>query len=78
MVGRSKRMKTALDATLRDAVDRMEPDLRLLKGTAMILQALSESADAVDPVAIEAIAHLAHQTTTRLECSWREARDGLR
>jgi len=56
----------------------MEPDLRLLEGTVSVLQGLSETSDAVAPVALEAIAHLAGETVERVTTRWREACDVLR
>ena len=78
MVRRGTRTLVEHDAALRRALDQMEPDLRLLDGTSVILQALSETADAVEPIALAAVAHLVREATGRLESSWREARDALR
>lgn len=39
------------EPVLRDLLDRMESDLRLLEGTVSVLQGLSETSDAVEPVA---------------------------
>ena len=66
------------DEGARDLLDRMEPDLRLLEGTVSVLRSLSETSDAVEPVALEAIAHLVGQTVERLKSRWREACDVLR
>lgn len=66
------------ELVLRDLLDRMEPDLRLLEGTVSVLQGLSETSDAVEPVALEAIAHLAGVTVERVTARWREACDVLR
>jgi len=46
-------------------VDEMEPDLNLLEGTASILRSLFETSDAVEPVVLEAIAHLAGASPRR-------------
>jgi hypothetical protein len=59
--------------TLRGALDRMEPDLRLLEGTVSVLRALSATDDAVEPIAIEALAYLAGETVSRIASRWREA-----
>lgn len=66
------------DAGARDLLDQMEPDLRLLEGTVSVLRSLSETSDAVEPVALEAIAHLAGETVERVTSRWREAYDVLR
>lgn len=63
--------------TLRDALDCMEPDLRLLEGTVLVLRALSASDDAVEPIAIESVAYLAGETVSRIASRWREACDLL-
>lgn len=63
---------------LRDLLDRMESDLRLLEGTVSVLRGLSETSDAVEPVALEAITHLAGETVERITSRWREACDVLR
>jgi len=78
MVGHKTEMQPKHDAALRESLDRMEPELRLLAGTAMILQTLAETADALDPVALEAIAHLTRERADRLENCWRGARNALR
>jgi hypothetical protein len=59
-------------------LDRMEPDLRLLEGSVSVLRALSEASDAVEPVALEAIAHLAGESLERVTLRWREACGVLR
>lgn len=79
MVGRSgKRGSRVDDVSIRDLLDRMEPDFRLLEGTVSVLRSLSETSDAVEPVALEAIAHLAGETVERVTSRWREACDVLR
>jgi hypothetical protein len=55
----------------------MELDLRLLEGTVSVLRALSEANDAVEPIAVEAVSHLAGDTVGRIASVWREARDVL-
>jgi len=62
---------------LRNALDHMEPDLKLLEGTVSVLRTLSETSDAVEPIAMEAVAYLAHETIGRLSSRWRQARDVL-
>jgi hypothetical protein len=59
-------------------LDGMEPDLRLLEGTVSVLRSLAETSDALEPVALEAIAHLAGEGVERVTSLWREARDVLR
>lgn len=56
----------------------MEPELRLLEGTVAVLRALSSTDDAVDPVAIEAVAYLAGDTVDRVSALWREASEQTR
>lgn len=63
---------------LLDQLDRMEPDLRLLEGTVSVLRALSETSDGVEPVALEAIAHLAGESLERVALRWRESCNVLR
>lgn len=79
MVGRSGQRRSKLDEeAARDLIDRMEPDLRLLEGTVSVLRSLSETSDAVEPVALEAIAHLAGATVERVTSRWRQTCDVLR
>jgi hypothetical protein len=79
MVGRSAQHTSKHDNTsLHDLLDHMEPDLRLLEGTVSILRSLSETSDAVEPVALETIAHLAGETVERLTLRWRAACNILR
>lgn len=66
------------DAKIRELLDCMEPDLRLLEGTVSVLRSLSETSDAVELVALEAIAHLAGETLERVSSAWRGACDELR
>ena len=66
------------DEGVRDLLDGMEPDLRLLEGTVSVLRSLSETSDAIEPVALEAIARLAGETVDRVTSRWREACDVLR
>lgn len=66
------------EPVLHDLLDLMEPDLRLLEGTVSVLRGLSETSDAVEPVALEAIAHLTGETVERITSRWREACDVLR
>lgn len=68
----------ARDDRLAAVLDHMEPDLILLKGTVSLLQALSETSDAVEPVALEAVGRLADEVTERLTADWREACGVLR
>ncbi len=66
------------DAKIQELLDCMEPDLRLLEGTVSVLRSLSETSDAVEPVALEAIAHVAGETLERVNSAWRGACDALR
>ncbi|KQZ96023.1 hypothetical protein ASD64_17805 [Mesorhizobium sp. Root157] len=66
------------EEVLLDLLDRMEPDLRLLEGSVSVLRALSEASDAVEPVAMEAMAHLAGESLERVALRWREACGVLR
>lgn len=66
------------DKGVHDMLDRMEPDLRLLEGTVSVLRSLSETSDAVEPVALEAVVHLAGEAVERVTSRWREASDVLR
>ena len=63
---------------LLDLLGQMEPDLRLLEGTVSVLRALSEASDGAEPVALEAIAHLAGESLERVALRWREACNVLR
>lgn len=79
MVRQSRQHRLRVDDEgARDLLDRMEPDLRLLEGTVSVLRSLSETSDAVEPVALEAIAHLVGETVERVTSRWREACDVLR
>lgn len=79
MVRRSGQHRSSVvDDSARDLLDQIEPDLRLLEGTVSVLRSLSEKSDAVEPVALEAIAHLAGETVERVTSRWREACDVLR
>lgn len=48
-------------ARLQELLYRMEPQLRLLRGTVVVLHALSETTDSVEPVALAALAHLTNE-----------------
>lgn len=61
-----------------DLLDQMEPDLRLLEGTVSVLRVLSETSDSVEPVALEAIAHLAGESLERVTLQWHDACCALR
>ena len=79
MVRRSDQHRSRVDdGGARDLLDRIEPDLRLLEGTVSVLRSLSETSDAGEPVALEAIAHLDGDTVERLLSRLREACDVLR
>lgn len=66
------------DAALRGVLDQMEPDLKLLEGVVAVLRALSATDDAVEPMAIEAMAYLAGETVDRVSALWREASEQAR
>jgi hypothetical protein len=66
------------DEKVLDLIDRIEPDLRLLEGVVSVLRSLSETSDAVEPVALEAMARLAGETVDRVTSCWRESCDVLR
>lgn len=61
-----------------DLMDRMEPDLKLLEGIVSLLRSLSDTSDAVQPIAIEALAHMAGLPVYRLSAVWREAMEAAR
>lgn len=65
------------ELALRNALDDMEPNLRLLTGVASLLRSLSEAQDGIEPVALAAIAHLAGDAVERASTRWREACDVL-
>ena len=54
-------------------MDRMESDLKLLEGVVSLLRSLSDTTDAVEPIAIETLAHMAGSPVDRLAAVWREA-----
>lgn len=64
--------------TVLDRLDRMEPELRLLEGSVSLLRSLSETADATEPVALEALARLAGDSVERVTKEWHDACDVLR
>ena len=61
-----------------DLLDRMEPDLKLLEGVVSLLRSLSDTSDAVEPIAIEALANMAGLPVDRLSAVWREAMEAAR
>lgn len=63
---------------IQKRLHRMEPDLRLLRGAAVLLHTVSESADSVEPVAFEALARLVDEPLERITACWREAFDASR
>lgn len=71
--GRSDRGDQA--ARLQHLLHEMEPQLRLMQGAVVILCALSETADSVEPIALAARAHLAGQPVEQITASWQEALD---
>lgn len=66
------------EPVLRDLLDRMESDLRLLEGTVSVLQGLSETSDAVEPVASRPSPTSPAMAVERVTARWREACGVLR
>ena len=65
-------------ARLQDLLHRMEPQLRLLQGAVVVLHALSETADSVEPAALAALAHLTSGPVEQIAVCWQEALDVAR
>ena len=47
--------------------------MKLLEGVVSLLRSLSDTTDAVEPIAIETLAHMAGSPVDRLAAVWREA-----
>lgn len=60
---------------MRDLLYHMEPQLRLLQGTAMVLRVLSGTSDSIEPVAFEAVALLTGEPVEQIMTCWREVLD---
>lgn len=71
--GRGSRRDQA--ARLQDLLHRMEPQLRLLQGAVVVLRALSETTDSIEPIALEALAHLTGEPVEQITACWRDALD---
>lgn len=65
-------------AEVQESLHCMEPDLRLLQGVSVLLHALSETADSVEPVAFEALSRLVDEPLERITTCWREAFNAAR
>lgn len=65
-------------ARLQELLYSMEPQLRLLQGAAVVLHALSETTDSVEPVALAALAHLIGEPVEQITTCWHEALDVAR
>lgn len=66
------------EARFQELLYRMEPHLRLLHGAVVVLQALSETTDSVEPVALAALAHLAGEPLEQIMAYWQESLDAAR
>lgn len=66
----TKRPDRALVALLA-----IEPELREIQSVALVLQALAETADALDPMALLVLARALNRSAGQIEVSWRS---GLR
>lgn len=62
-------------AGLQDLLHRMEPQLRLLQGAVVVLRALSDTTDSIEPIALEALAHLTGEPVEQTTVCWRDALD---
>lgn len=62
-------------ARLQELLHHMEPQLRLLRGAVVVLRALSETTDSVEPVALAALAHMTDESLEQITICWREAFD---
>jgi len=63
---------------LQELLYSMEPQLRLLQGAVVILHALSETTDSVEPVALAALAHLTGEPVEQITACWHEVLDVAR
>ena len=73
-----KRSRPEDAAHTLDPLMQMEPDLRLLQGLLALLRGLSETSDAIEPIALAALARLCEGPVERMDLCWREAVDGMR
>jgi hypothetical protein len=56
----------------------MEPELRQLLSIAALLEILSQANEPIEPLALEALAAMANQSTRNLDCLWRAANKAAR
>ncbi len=62
---------------MQELLHRMEPQLRLLQGVVVVLRALSDTTDSIEPIALEALAHLAGEPVEQITACWRDALDTI-
>jgi len=74
-MGGKRRSRSEDAAHALDRLMQMEPDLRLLQGLLTLLRGLSETSDAIEPVALAALARLCEGPVERMDLCWREAVD---
>lgn len=69
---RGKRRQTTNSCdTLVDLLLQMEPELKHLQGSIVILQALGSTTDSVEPIALAALAHSCDASFDRVLEGWR-------
>ncbi|MET2829310.1 hypothetical protein [Mesorhizobium shangrilense] len=51
----------------------MEPELRMLEGVVAALQAMSTTADMVEPIALAALAYVGGESLQKVLIAWRSA-----
>jgi hypothetical protein len=61
-----------------EALDDIEPELRHLDGLVTAFRILGEADDAIEPVAVSALARCARETLEEIERNWRAAIYALR
>jgi len=61
---------TSLDRAT-SALIEMEPELQQVRSVGLVLQALAETADAIDPLALVVLAGSLNRSVDQLEASWR-------
>lgn len=54
-MGKANSKRVRLGGNVRAVLDKMEPDLRLLEGTVVVLRSLAETSDSIEPIALEAL-----------------------
>lgn len=62
---------------LQELLHRMEPQLRLLQGVVVVLRALSDTTDSIEPIALGALAHLTGEPVEQITACWRDALDTI-